>query len=56
VLYLYTCEELSLEEIAEVLNSSRQAVTTNLHLARKRMRQLLADIYEDRFPRCKNQS
>ncbi|MEX0938504.1 MAG: sigma-70 family RNA polymerase sigma factor [Pirellulales bacterium] len=40
VLYLFSCEGLSLEEIAAVLATNRDAVKANLHLARKRMRSL----------------
>lgn len=42
VLYLNACEELSSEEIAEILAMSRGAVKANLSLARKRMRELAA--------------
>ena len=50
VLYLHTCEGLSLADIATVLEISNGAVKTNLSLARKRMRELLADIVTERFP------
>jgi len=50
VLYLHACEELSLKEIAEVLDISPDAVKANLSLARKRMRRQLKDICRDRFP------
>ena len=43
VLYLNACEELSSEEIAEVLAMSRGAVKANLSLARKRIRVLVSD-------------
>jgi RNA polymerase sigma-70 factor (ECF subfamily) len=43
VLYLFSCEGLSLEEIAAVLAINRDAVKANLHLARKRMRSLWSD-------------
>jgi RNA polymerase sigma factor (sigma-70 family) len=40
VLYLHACEDLSLAEIAEVLEISHSAVKSSLAVARKRMRQL----------------
>lgn len=50
VLYLHACEELSLGEIAGILNISPEATKANLSLARKRMRRQLKDICRDRFP------
>jgi RNA polymerase sigma-70 factor (ECF subfamily) len=46
VLYLHACEDLSLGEIADVLQSSVNAVKTNLSLARKAMRLRLKDLFE----------
>jgi RNA polymerase sigma-70 factor (ECF subfamily) len=43
VVYLNACEELSSEEIAQILAMSRGAVKANLSLARKRMRELVGD-------------
>ena len=42
VLYLSACEGLEHEEIAEVLGCTRDAVKTNLSLARRKMRAWLA--------------
>ncbi|OHB73174.1 MAG: hypothetical protein A2V70_09125 [Planctomycetes bacterium RBG_13_63_9] len=50
VLYLHALEQLSLEQIAEVLAISSDAVKASLSLARKRMRRQLRDICRDRFP------
>lgn len=50
VLYLRACEELSLAEIAGILNISVEAVKASLSLARKRMRRQLKDVCEDHFP------
>jgi len=50
VLYLHTCEELSLEEIARILQITPDAVKASLSLARKRIRRQLKDVYRDRFP------
>lgn len=50
VLYLYSCEALSLAEIADVLNISSHAVKASLSLARKKMRQELQDLCPNRFP------
>ncbi len=50
VLYLRACEDLSAAEISAVLGISNDAVKANLCLARKKLRQELKDIYEDRFP------
>jgi RNA polymerase sigma-70 factor, ECF subfamily len=46
VLYLVTCEELSHDEVADVLGISLAAVKSNLSLARKEMRWRLKDVYE----------
>jgi RNA polymerase sigma-70 factor (ECF subfamily) len=46
VLYLTTCEGLSLDETAEVLAITVPAVKANLSLARKEMRRRLNDVYE----------
>jgi RNA polymerase sigma-70 factor (ECF subfamily) len=51
VLYLHACEELSLAEIAEVLEVSPEAVKASLSLARKKMRRRLSDVCRDRFPK-----
>jgi RNA polymerase sigma-70 factor (ECF subfamily) len=50
VLYLSACEELSAAEVSAVLDISTDAVKANLCLARKKLRQELKDLYEDRFP------
>jgi RNA polymerase sigma-70 factor (ECF subfamily) len=50
VIYLCACEGLSAAEVSAVLAMSTEAVKANLCLARKRLRQDLKDIYEDRFP------
>ncbi len=50
VLYLHACEQMSLEEIANVLDISSDAVKSSLSLARKKLRQALKDICRDRFP------
>jgi RNA polymerase sigma-70 factor (ECF subfamily) len=44
VLYLHACEGFSLQEIAEILAVSPDAVKSSLSLARKRMRQTLRDL------------
>ena len=51
VLYLCACEELSIAQIAEVLQVSPTAVKSSLSLARKRMRRKLGDLCPDPF-RC----
>jgi len=51
VLYLHACQQLSLAEIAEVLEISPEAVKASLSLARKKMRQRLSDVCRDRFPK-----
>ena len=43
VLYLATCEELSLMEVADVLEITPAAAKASLSLARKRMREQLGD-------------
>jgi RNA polymerase sigma factor (sigma-70 family) len=50
VLYLHACEELSIVEIADVLEITTQAAKSSLSLARKSMRGRLRDLCEDRFP------
>jgi RNA polymerase sigma-70 factor (ECF subfamily) len=50
VLYLSACEGLSAAEISVVLGIRTGAVKASLCLARKRLRQELKDLYEDRFP------
>jgi RNA polymerase sigma-70 factor (ECF subfamily) len=45
VIYLVTCEELSHDEVAEILQMTPAAVKANLSLARKEMRQRLKDVY-----------
>lgn len=52
VLYLHACEDLSLGEIADVLQSNINAVKTNLSLARKAMRSRLKDLF-DASPRSR---
>ncbi|MFV2070392.1 MAG: RNA polymerase sigma factor, partial [Pirellulales bacterium] len=51
VLYLYSCDALSLAEIADVLGISSDAVKASLSLARKKMRRELEDLSPNRFPR-----
>lgn len=46
VLYLVTCEQLSHDQVADVLGISLAAVKANLSLARKEMRLKLKDVYE----------
>lgn len=46
VLYLYACEELTISEIAELLEISSNAVKSSISTARKQMRDRLADVYE----------
>ncbi len=46
VLYLITCENLSRDEVATILEMSETAVNSNLSLARKEMRQRLKEVYE----------
>jgi RNA polymerase sigma-70 factor (ECF subfamily) len=54
VLYLRACEDLSVSEIAAVLELSPSAVKASLSLARKRMRLLLSDLLsEDRVRRTR---
>jgi RNA polymerase sigma-70 factor (ECF subfamily) len=50
VLYLHSCEALSLDQIAEVLNIRGDAVKASLSLARKKMRQKLPDLCPNRSP------
>jgi RNA polymerase sigma factor (sigma-70 family) len=50
VLYLSACEGLSGAEVSMVLGISSDAVKSNLCLARKKLREELKDLYEDRFP------
>jgi RNA polymerase sigma-70 factor, ECF subfamily len=45
VLYLVTCEQLTQDEVAEVLGMRKSAVKANLSLARKAMRERLRDLY-----------
>ena len=45
VLYLITCEQLSQDEVADVLGISKAAVKSNLSLARKAMRERLRELY-----------
>ncbi len=49
VLYLHVCEELSLAEIAGILDISSDAVKASLSVARKKMRRQLRDVCRDRF-------
>jgi RNA polymerase sigma-70 factor (ECF subfamily) len=46
VLYLVSCEDLSHEEVSNVLQIPVGAVKSNLSLARKEMRRRLRDVYE----------
>lgn len=50
VLYLYSCEALSLVEIAGVLGISSDAVKASLSLARQKMRRKLQDLCPHRSP------
>jgi RNA polymerase sigma-70 factor (ECF subfamily) len=52
VLYLITCEQLSQEDVADVLGVRTATVKANLSLARKEMRRRLKDIYESVCPRA----
>ena len=49
VLYLYSCEALSLAEIANVLSIRSDAVKASLSLARKKMRRELQDLCPNRL-------
>ena len=49
VLYLSACEGLSAADISVVLRISMNAVKASLCLARKRLREKLKDLFEDRF-------
>ena len=49
VLYLSACEGLSAAEIVAVLGISKDAVKVSLCLARKKLREKLKDLFEDRF-------
>ena len=51
VLYLSTCEGLSSAEVAEVLGITAEAAKANLSLARKKVRELLPDVFPDPVPR-----
>lgn len=51
VLCLHACQQLSLAEIAEVLQLSPEAVKASLSLARKKMRRWLNDLCPDRYPK-----
>ena len=51
VLYLYSCEALSLVEIANVLGISSDAAKASLSLARQKMRRKLQDLCPHRSPR-----
>jgi RNA polymerase sigma-70 factor (ECF subfamily) len=55
VLYLRACEDLSIAEIAEVLDSNPNAVKVNLSLARKHMREQLKHLYCELFPQNEEQ-
>ena len=50
VLYLSACEGLSAADISLVLRISMNAVKASLSLARKKLREKLKDLFEDRFP------
>jgi RNA polymerase sigma-70 factor (ECF subfamily) len=50
VLYLSACEGLTLAEVAAVLCISADAAKASLSLARKRMRELLPDLFPDPAP------
>lgn len=47
VLHLVTCEQMSLSEVAEVLDIGAAAVKSNLSAARKTMRERLSDVYAE---------
>jgi RNA polymerase sigma-70 factor (ECF subfamily) len=51
VIYLHTCESLSLEEVAEVLQISYNSVKSNLSLARRTMRRELEDLCTEHWLR-----
>jgi RNA polymerase sigma-70 factor (ECF subfamily) len=50
VLYLNACEGLSAADISLILRISLSAVKASLSLARKKLREKLKDLFEDRFP------
>jgi DNA-directed RNA polymerase specialized sigma24 family protein len=45
VLYLVTCEQLTQDEVAQVLGIGKSAVKAALSLARREMRQRLKELY-----------
>jgi RNA polymerase sigma-70 factor (ECF subfamily) len=47
VLHLVTCEVLSIQEVAEILEIEPAAVKASLSLARKEMRRRLSDVYNE---------
>ncbi|MEZ6073910.1 MAG: RNA polymerase sigma factor [Pirellulales bacterium] len=49
VLYLHAVEELTIAEIAEVLQITTDATKASLSLARQRMRVVLKDVFQERF-------
>jgi RNA polymerase sigma-70 factor (ECF subfamily) len=55
VLYLITCEQLTQNDVAEVLAIEKTAVKANLSLARREMRRRLKDVYLEVYGRkvCK---
>jgi RNA polymerase sigma factor (sigma-70 family) len=48
VLHLVACEQLSLAEAADVLDMTTDAAKASLSLARKKMRQWLANLYQEK--------
>jgi RNA polymerase sigma-70 factor (ECF subfamily) len=47
VLHLVTCEALSIQEVAEILEIDAAAVKASLSLARQEMRRRLSDVYRE---------
>jgi RNA polymerase sigma-70 factor (ECF subfamily) len=47
VIYLTSCEGLSISEVAKVLQTNASTVKSNLSLARKEMRRQLKDLYDE---------
>jgi RNA polymerase sigma factor (sigma-70 family) len=47
VLHLVTCEGLSIQEVAEILEIETAAVKASLSLARREMRRRLSDVYDE---------
>lgn len=48
-IHLNACEELSIPEIAEILDTSKDAIKASLCIARKKLREELRDLVEPFF-------